>query len=143
MADDAHPGPDCEPRDLHSESERLKQSAAEAIAQAAEGAQLDPEFEKRLQTVESKALEHKRKRETVAAQESKRMASDSESTRGLGVGMTVAYAILGMPLLGAAVGWLIDQRIGTSLWQGIFMLLGAVAGIAFTVITIQKNDKSG
>lgn len=139
MADDAPLKPESE-IDAHAEAERLGQAASDSVQKFAEDSKIDPDFEERLKAVEMKGIEHKRKRETVKAQESKRNRVDAASTKGLAVGMTVAYAILGMPLFGAAVGWFIDQRLGISMWQGILMLVGAVAGIAFTVFTLQKSD---
>lgn len=139
MADDAPPKPE-PPIDPYAEAEHLGKAASESVEKFAEDSQIDAAFEERLKAVETKAVEHKRKRETVKAQESKRSALDAASTKGLGVGMTVAYAILGMPLVGAGVGWLIDQRLGISMWQGILMLVGAVAGIAFTVFSLQKTE---
>lgn len=139
MADDAPLKPESK-IDPYAEGERLGQAASDSVQKFSEDSKIDPAFEERLKAVETKGIEHKRKRETLKAQESKRNRVDAASTKGLGVGMTVAYAILGMPLFGAAVGWFIDQRLGISMWQGILMLVGAVAGIAFTVFTLQKSD---
>lgn len=72
---------------------------------------------------------------------------DASSYLGLGVGLSVAYTLIGMALAGWGVGWLIDRNSGTTsnLGQGLGTLVGAMFGLAagiFTIIKAQnRNDK--
>lgn len=98
-----------------------------------------PEFEERLRQLEDKAAATKSRRDTIQAQEQEKLKSDGKSAVGVGVGMTIAYAILGVPMLGALLGWLIDRSLGTNLFKGLLTLGGAVLGIVFAVITSNRQ----
>jgi F0F1-type ATP synthase assembly protein I len=67
--------------------------------------------------------------------------TDPETARGLGVGLTIAYAILGMPLVMFGLGWLIDQAFKTTLWQSLLGLIGFFMGCGYAVYAAQANAK--
>jgi F0F1-type ATP synthase assembly protein I len=50
---------------------------------------------------------------------------DPKTSRGLGIGLSAAYAIIGLPLVGAGLGWLLDRALGTA----FFVVVGVVAGL--------------
>ena len=50
---------------------------------------------------------------------------DRETSRGMGHGLSAAYAIIGLPLVGAGLGWLADRALGTT----FFIAAGAVLGL--------------
>lgn len=64
---------------------------------------------------------------------------DEHGYRGLGIGLTAAYALVGMMILGFVVGWLIDGRVaGTGTAFG--GLLGTVLGIGFVLWLINRDS---
>jgi len=72
---------------------------------------------------------------------------DSTSYLGLGVGLSVAYTLVGMALAGWGIGWLIDRNAGTgsTLAQGLGTLVGATFGLAagiFTIIRAQNRNQN-
>jgi F0F1-type ATP synthase assembly protein I len=151
MADDApHRSDDNEP-DLDA-IEKAAQEAADrllgvedriggAVRGASEAAELDDGFDARLKEIEERADHHRVRSQAAKAKAAREDRQNADSARGLGVGMTIAYAILGMPLLGAGLGWLLDERLGGKLWIGVGMLLGAAAGIGFAVLTLNRVNK--
>lgn len=71
---------------------------------------------------------------------------DASGYLGLGVGLSVAYTLVGMSLGGWGIGWLIDRGSGSSIAQGIGTLLGATLGLVagiYTIIKAQKRGKGG
>jgi F0F1-type ATP synthase assembly protein I len=103
----------------------------------------EPEdFEARLRSLEHKTRTVVGQRKEQKREFDRRQRADAQSTKGLGVGLTAAYAILGMPLVGALIGYFIDRSLGTEIYLGILTLIGAVAGVVFAILTIrEKGDK--
>ncbi len=101
----------------------------------------DLEFEKKLQDLETRASRAKEKRENVEKKISRERADSASSARGLGVGLTVAYAIIGTPLVGAGAGWLIDRSVGGTLWMGILTVSGAFIGVGCAVYILNKLEQ--
>lgn len=63
---------------------------------------------------------------------------------GLGVGLSVAYTLVGCIAVGWGVGKLIDLNSGSSLGQAIGTLIGALLGLAgalFTLIRAQNKPR--
>jgi F0F1-type ATP synthase assembly protein I len=67
--------------------------------------------------------------------------SDGESARGLGIGLTVAYAIIGTPLLGFGIGYLIDGNSTVKTWSGILGMIGAFAGVGYCVYILNRTQQ--
>ncbi len=66
--------------------------------------------------------------------------------RGIGVGLTVAYSIIGTPLFMYGVGMLIDSAVGTPAtatlkWSSGLLMIGALIGVSFAIYTTQKLNK--
>lgn len=74
------------------------------------------------------------------AQEASRLASDSKASKGLGVGLAIAYTLLGLPMAGLGIGFLVDHLTGSNGWKGIGTVVGAVAGIAFAVMMLNREN---
>lgn len=117
---------------IDAERERLERNVSEAVPEL-------PNFDDRLARLEQAAREARGRHETVKHEQARKQTSDGESARGLGIGLTVAYAILGMPLLGAGLGWLIDRQMGTSNYMGILCTIGAIVGVVFAVMTTNRR----
>lgn len=59
--------------------------------------------------------------------------------RNLGLGLQIAYAIIGVPLVGYGVGWLIDNQIGGKLWSGLLTIIGAALAIWYAVKSASRS----
>ena len=99
--------------------------------------QLDQQFEE----LDQRVTESKTKREGVQAAKQKLQLSDQQSSRGLGLGLAIAYMIIGLPLAGVAIGWLIDRQLHTNSWKGILTVVGLGIGITMTVLYQNRLNK--
>ncbi len=90
---------------------------------------VDDDMEGRLADIERRAGAA---RERQKSAEPKPML-DTDVSRGLGTGLSAAYAIIGLPLVGAGVGWLIDRAVGTTFIVVIGVVGGLVGGIFHAV----------
>lgn len=99
----------------------------------------------RLSEIEKRASEAKTKaraKTDFAYREERGQQNYHDTGKGLSTGMVVAVAIMGGPLMGYALGFLLDRMLGSDGWKPLIMLLGAVAGIAFTVKYVNdRNEK--
>ena len=102
--------------------------------------ELDQEFHERMRLVQEKAAGMKTIRDNAIKEESRKNKSEQESARGLGIGLHVAYALIGLPLMGAAVGWFLDSRLGVEMWKGIGVVAGLAIAIAYTVMMMNRNS---
>lgn len=100
----------------------------------------DADFEERLRNLHARA--EKAKNVEQARQKAKEEFSKREMSgaKGAGVGLTVAYMIMGLPMLGAGIGWLVDRKLGTNTWIGFGTLIGAVMGVAGAILTINRAN---
>jgi F0F1-type ATP synthase assembly protein I len=65
------------------------------------------------------------------------------SYRGLGVGITIAYALVGPLFAGYGIGWLIDRKVGGGSYQMWGTLIGLFAGFAAALVLLARADKTG
>ena len=91
-------------------------------------------------TFESRTRKAQGTHRVAKAQEETRLASDAKANKGLGVGLAIAYTLLGLPMVGLGVGYLLDRALGATLWKGVGTLVGAVAGIAFAVVVLNREN---
>jgi F0F1-type ATP synthase assembly protein I len=64
--------------------------------------------------------------------------SDQDSYRGLGAGLSAAYALIGVPVVLFFLGKLIDGRVGGTGWSTGLGLLGFCVGLWFAVVTVNR-----
>ncbi len=134
-----------EPRDgsTEGEAERLRriEEELERVRKTTQFASPDdPDIERRLQAIEEKAKGARRLHDEHVFGRKPKSMLDAESTRGLGVGLTIAYAIIGVPLVGFGAGWLLDRAMGGgTLWQALGTVFGAVAAIAYAVKVTSRD----
>ena len=91
-------------------------------------------------TFESRTRKAQGTHRVAKAQEENRLASDAKANKGLGVGLAIAYTLLGLPMVGLGVGYLLDRALGATAWKGVGTLVGAVAGIAFAVLMLNREN---
>lgn len=101
----------------------------------------DHEFEGRLSQLETKAKTAKGRNEEVGTLISERRLKQAEDYRGLGVGLGIAYMIVGLPLLGAGVGWFIDRSSGTTQAMGFGALIGAAVGMGMALMMLNRQNR--
>jgi F0F1-type ATP synthase assembly protein I len=97
-------------------------------------------FDERLRHLEDKVRSAKERQAESSKQTARRRQTEASDARGMGLGLTAAYAIIGVPLVGAGIGWLIDQQLATNIWKGLLCLLGAVIGIGFAVTAVNRRS---
>lgn len=102
----------------------------------------EAEFQKRLKEIESRASVAKAERDAKLQEKARQVKSDRDVNRGLGVGMSVAYTILGVPMFGIGVGYLVDRSLGTDFWKGVGALVGATVGVAMALYILNRSQKS-
>jgi len=113
------------------------QPREEAVAKLNE---IEDEFDARMRSLESKATAVREQREAQVRQEERKLKSDANAAKGLGVGLSVAYAIIGMPVLGYLIGWGIDGKPGgpNGNWT---VILGAILGFVGAAVLLKRADQ--
>lgn len=114
--------------------EETAQAAREKMDEVTE------EFESRLKAFEEKAGDSARRRRAESAVKQEKFISDGKAAKGVGIGLTAAYALMGTTMVGLGLGWLADQSTRGRFWQGIGTLIGATAGVAFVVHLSNKHN---
>jgi F0F1-type ATP synthase assembly protein I len=100
------------------------------------------EFDDKLKALEAKAQDLKEKRERQKIQAEKEIQSTQESNAGLGMGMTIAYVIIGVPVAGGLIGMLLNKLTGSTFWLTLFGMGGVVLGLGFAVYLATKNNQT-
>lgn len=118
---------------FHAIEERLEETGEVAKAQA-----LEDEFDQRLKDL-GKRLDKARGRETQAKSAPLKGERDPSNYRGLGVGITAGYALVGCMLFGWFIGWLLDRRSGGNVYQAFLALGGSVVGVGFAIWMINRE----
>ncbi len=105
---------------------------------------LSEDFERRAEDLHDRAADAADRYRARQRIETHRRTSDGEAARGIGTGLSVAYTILGFPLVGFGVGWLIDRyvRHGGNSWQSALGLIGAGAGVWIAIVMVNQQNKS-
>jgi F0F1-type ATP synthase assembly protein I len=117
---------------------RIDQIRAEAAAKI-EAA--DDDVETKLNQMAAQAAAGRKRAENREVGQKNEMF-DRSTARGAGIGLTVAYAIIGVPVFGYGFGWLIDQARGTpDRFASILGLLGCFAGVGFAFFVLNKENQ--
>ena len=86
--------------------------------------------------IEQRMAEQKQ-RLRVSKQQYEKLASkgtfNPEDSKGMGIGLSAAYGIIGLPLVGAGAGWLLDRWLHTSWCTFAGVVLGVVGGMVYAV----------
>lgn len=142
MADDREAP---EPESAEAEAlRRLRElSADDSAAEAArrEAAALDDEFHRRLEDLGERASKAKDARDRQLREAERDRTFDRETARGTGVGLQIAYMIIGLPMAGLALGWYLDNRLDANAWKPILVMGGAAAGIVMALVTLNRLER--
>jgi hypothetical protein len=93
-----------------------------------------------IETIKSQAWQAKDRFDAKKIETAKQLKLDQESSRGLGIGLVVAYTILGVPMGGLLIGWVADYFLKTNICRGLGALAGFVVGII--IVMGQLNQKT-
>lgn len=107
-----------------------------------EAAKIDEEFGERLKALEEKAKAVKEVRDNQNREKTRKLESDRETAKGLGLGLSIAYTIIGLPILGAVIGWFLDSRMGGQTFTSLGVLIGSVLGIVAAVFMISRANNA-
>lgn len=127
--------------ELELKADSMVSKISEAADTALHESPLD-EIDTRLELLKQKAAASRAKHDRATKLSESEIASSSRNARASGLGLTVAYMIMGFPMAGAGVGWIIDRATGASTWMGILTTIGAVVGVAVTVAMVNKHSNS-
>lgn len=82
-----------------------------------------------------------RKRHASAGDAKRRGAfAERKTSRSIGVGLTIAYVIVLMPLGGYFVGRMIDREVGGNAWSSWLTVIFATLGVAFAIGILSKHQ---
>lgn len=77
---------------------------------------------------------------TDKKQDSQGIEMTPTESHNLALGMSAAYVLIGLPLAGALVGWLIDRKTGGQTFAGVGVLIGGLIAV-FHVVQLTKRQK--
>lgn len=83
----------------------------------------------RLRELAAKADALKNKRNAQIAEQARESRIAQDSSQGLGAGISIAYTILGLPLIGGIIGVVLKNQTGNPVWVSVFGLAGMVLGL--------------
>ena len=136
----SHNYTDDEP-DSDAELEKIENRLAETAAETSiKASSIDDEFENRISSFSRKVDQARTKREAKNQEERRSLAGDADSAQGLGVGLSIAYTIIGFPLAGALVGYFVDQKLGTQVWKGFGLLIAAALAVFMSLLILRRSN---
>lgn len=91
-----------------------------------------PLVEDGLKDLESRTAKARGVHRSTKIAEQSRIEQDGRASKGLGVGLAIAYALIGLPLVGLGLGFLLHQALGGP-WIPIGVVAGFVGGIVFAL----------
>ncbi|MEZ0327503.1 MAG: hypothetical protein ACAH95_16515 [Fimbriimonas sp.] len=100
----------------------------------------DAEFEQRLGEFHGKVDKMKESRQAQERVTQREQVQNRDSARGLGIGLSIAYTIIGMPLAGAGLGWLLDRALGTQTYVGIGVIVFGALGMFVALFVLGRNN---
>jgi len=120
---------------LHQISDRISGTPAEPVP-VSEASDLSD----RLHHIEQSAKTYRIQQKEAGQKSDQVLKQDAESYRGLGVGLTIAYTILGFPMLGIGIGWLIDRNNPGGSAMGIGAIVGSFVGVGAAVWMLNRQS---
>lgn len=120
---------------LEAVREKLKvdlTDADEKLADILESATVpipeDPDQAK-LEELHAKVEQLKSKRQAQVAEAARESRIAQDSNQSLGAGISIAYTILGIPLVGGIIGVILKNQTGNPVWVSVGGLVGMVLGL--------------
>lgn len=91
-----------------------------------------PEVDAQFESIEKRASAARVSHSKAKNSEPSRIDSDRRASRGLGIGMAMAYTMIGLPLLGIVLGFLLNKVVPGP-WIVIGVVGGFILGVAFAL----------
>lgn len=104
-------------------------------------AEVDEELLQKIESIQQEAIQKREQREKTRSEKERSRKGDAEAARGLGVGLSVAYTILGLPMLGLGIGYALDKSLNATAWVPVGVLTGSVLGVWMAIIIINRHQK--
>ena len=98
------------------------------------------EFDEKMHELEARLAKVREEREGKKSKEEKMTVSDAADSRGLGIGLSIAYTFIGMPLFGALAGWLLDRALGTTFLLGALTVIGMALGVFYMIKVMNRSN---
>jgi len=102
----------------------------------------DPEFSARMNQLNDRVDSFRSKKDNDVERQGKVWKSEQEASRGLGFGLSIAYTIIGMPVVLALIGWAIDNHYHTTVWRGALAFFGMIIGVFYAVTVLNRTNRS-
>lgn len=119
----------------------LDRQIADAAAEHRENVSgIQSEFDEQMRALEAKTDLVRGALQKKEAEQQRLTITNAASSRGLGLGLQIAYTIIGLPLVGILVGYFLDRSQGTHLWTGLLAVVGLGGGIALTVMFMNRTN---
>jgi cation transport ATPase len=103
-------------------------------------AELSDEMRSEIDSIAERARNARSRHESTRTKQSKSAFGDRKSSRSLGVGLTIAYVIVLMPVGGYFIGRLIDNQTGGNAWSSWLTIICATLGVAFAIAILSKHQ---
>jgi F0F1-type ATP synthase assembly protein I len=100
--------------------------------------EVEVELDERLKKLETSAKAARANEHLRIGDQAQQRKADRSAALGLGIGMSIAYAIIGMPILGFFVGMLLENSSLLANGKMIGALVGIVLGFGFMIIQLRK-----
>ncbi len=100
----------------------------------------EDEMERKLRSIEERAKAGRvvfNKTKTVVEDDRK---STGSSYKGLGLGLMLAYGLIGFPIACYGLGWLIDRQVGGTLASALLTVFGMVCAVIWVVIISARHQ---
>jgi len=105
--------------------------------------EIEDEFDKKLRELHQRVDSVKQTKERKEQAQLKIQKQEQSSARGAGIGLAIAYTIIGVPMLGVILGYALQEATGNKVWMSVCVLIGAVLGLAMAVVMMNRtNPKS-
>ncbi len=137
--------------DIRTRFERVRQELSHMPLPETQDLEMPPsggspeltKLDEELRILDQRAQAGKAIRDNQAKVKLKENLSDQSSARGLGLGLAMAYMIIGLPMAGVAIGWVIDNQLHTTIWKGILAVVGLAIGLAMTIQYQNRTNGKG
>lgn len=128
-----------EPTDVEALQAQIEGGVSSSADAAREAAQ---EHERRLQERLASVERQGTAALTKKVTEERKLETSSFTAgglgRGTGIGLSIAYALLGLPMVGFGLGWLADRGTDSNVFAIVGFCLGGAAGIWFSAYQMKR-----
>ncbi len=103
--------------------------------------EIDAGLHQEIEAIKQEAIKKREELQSAKRKKEKQEQLDRDAARGLGIGLSVAYTILGLPMAGLGIGYLLDKSLNSTAWVPVGVLTGSVLGVAMAIFMINKQQK--